>query len=99
MNLIPLADRLVVRREDNVTVTASGIVIPGSAAEKADQGTVLAVGPGKRNNDGDLKPIDVAVGDTVLFGRHAGQEVEVDKQTYLMLKADDVLAVVTLKNH
>jgi chaperonin GroES len=97
MNLIPLANRLVVQREDNVTVTASGIVIPDSAAEKADQGTVLAVGPGKRNNDGDLKAIDVAVGDIVLFGKHAGQEVEVDKQIYLMLKADDVLAVVTLK--
>jgi len=97
MNLIPLADRLVVQREDNVTVTASGIVIPGSAAEKADRGTVLAVGPGKRNDAGDLKAIDVAVGDTVLFGQHSGQEVKVDKQTYLMLKADDVLAVVTLR--
>ena len=97
MNLIPLADRLVVQRVDNVSVTASGIVIPDSASEKADRGTVLAVGPGKRNNDGDLKAIDVAVDDMVLFGKHSGQEVEVDKQTYLMLKADDVLAVVTLR--
>lgn len=98
MNLVPLADRLVVDRVDNVSVTASGIVIPGSAAEKADQGTVLAVGPGKRNNDGELIPIDIHVGDRVLFGKHSGQEVEIDKQKYLMLREDDVLAVITLKN-
>ena len=97
MNLKPLSDRVVVRRVDSESVTKGGIVIPDAAAEKADQGTVLAVGPGKRNNSSDLKAIDIAVGDIVLFGKHAGQEVEVDKQIYLMLKADDVLAVVTLK--
>ena len=76
MNLKPLSDRVVVRRVDSESVTKGGIVIPDAAAEKADQGTVLAVGPGKRNKEtSELIALDVAVGDRVLFGKFSGQTV------------------------
>jgi len=94
MNLRPLLDRVVVRRVDSEAVTKGGIVIPDTAAEKADQGTVLAVGPGKRNEHGDLVPLDVKVKDRVLFGRFAGQTVKVDKEELLILKEEDVLAII-----
>jgi chaperonin GroES len=95
MKLRPLNDRVVVRRVDSQTVTKGGIVIPDAAAEKADQGSVVAVGPGKRNNEGTLIPIDVAVGDKVLFGKFSGQTVKVDSEELLVLKEEDILAVVT----
>jgi chaperonin GroES len=95
MNLKPLSDRVVVRRVDSESVTKGGIVIPDAAAEKADQGTVLAVGPGKRNKDsGELVALDVAVDDRVLFGKFAGQTVKVDGEELLILKEDDILAVI-----
>lgn len=94
MKLRPLNDRVVVRRVDSQTVTKGGIVIPDAAAEKADQGTVVAVGPGKRI-DGTLVPLDVAVGDKVLFGKFSGQTVKVDSEELLVLKEEDILAVVT----
>jgi len=94
MNLRPLLDRVVVRRVDSEAVTKGGIVIPDTAAEKADQGTVLAVGPGKRNEHGDLVPLDVKVKDRVLFGKFAGQTVKVDKEELLILKEEDVLAII-----
>jgi chaperonin GroES len=94
MNLRPLSDRVVIRRVDSEAVTKGGIVIPDAAAEKADQGTVLAVGPGKRNNNGELNPIDVAINDRVLFGKFAGQTVKVDGEELLVLKEEDILAVI-----
>lgn len=94
MELKPLLDRVVVRRVDSDTVTKGGIVIPDNAAEKADHGTVLAVGPGKRDNNGNHVGIDVKSGDRVLFGKHSGQTVKVDGEELLILKEDDVLAVI-----
>jgi len=94
MNLRPLSDRVVIRRVDSEAVTKGGIVIPDAAAEKADQGTVLAVGPGKRNDNGQLSPIDVDINDRVLFGKFAGQTVKVDGEELLVLKEEDILAVI-----
>lgn len=96
MNLKPLSDRVVVRRVDSESVTKGGIVIPDAAAEKADQGTVLAVGPGKRNKDGELVALDVVVNDRVLFGKFSGQTVKVDGEELLILREEDILGVVTL---
>jgi len=94
MNLKPLSDRVVVRRVDSESVTAGGIFIPDAAAEKADSGTVLAVGPGKRNKEGEVVALDVAVNDRVLFGKFAGQTVKVDGEELLILKEEDILAVI-----
>jgi chaperonin GroES len=94
MNLKPLSDRVVIRRVDSEAVTKGGIVIPDAAAEKADQGTVLAVGPGKRNKEGELVALDVTVNDKVLFGKFAGQTVKVDGEELLILKEEDILAVI-----
>jgi len=94
MALRPLHDRVIIKRLDNERTTASGIVIPDSAAEKPDQGEVLAVGPGKKNEDGKLSPMDVKVGDKVLFGKYAGQTVKVDGEEVLVIREDEILAVV-----
>ena len=94
MNLKPLSDRVVVRRVDSESVTKGGIFIPDAATEKADQGRVLAVGPGKRNKDGQVVALDVAVNDRVLFGKFAGQTVKVDGEELLILKEEDILAVI-----
>ncbi len=94
MNLKPLSDRVVVRRVDSESVTKGGIVIPDAATEKADSGRVLAVGPGKRNKDGQVVALDVAVNDRVLFGKFAGQTVKVDGEELLILKEEDILAVI-----
>ena len=96
MNLKPLSDRVVVRRVDSESVTKGGIVIPDAATEKADQGTVLAVGPGKRNKDGELVALDVVVNDRVLFGKFSGQTVKVDGEELLILREEDILGVVTI---
>jgi chaperonin GroES len=95
MNLKPLSDRVVVRRVDSNTVTKGGIVIPDAATEKADQGSVIAVGPGRRNPDGHVIPMDVAVNDQVLFGKFAGQTVKVNGEELLILREDDIFAIVT----
>jgi chaperonin GroES len=94
MNLRPLSDRVVVRRVDSEAVTKGGIVIPDSATEKADQGSVLAVGPGKRNDEGTVVALDVQVNDRVLFGKFSGQTVKVDGEELLILKEDDILAII-----
>ena len=94
MALRPLHDRVIVKRLDNETKTASGIVIPDSAAEKPDQGEVLAVGPGKRTEDGKVLPVDLKVGDKVLFGKYAGQSVKVDGDEVLVIREDEILAVI-----
>jgi chaperonin GroES len=94
MSLRPLNDRVIVKRLDNQTTTSSGIVIPDSAAEKPDQGEVLAVGPGRINDQGNRLPIDIAVGDRVLFGKYAGQAIKIDGDELLVLREEDLLAVV-----
>ena len=94
MQLRPLHDRLIVQRlEDDVTQRTSGIVIPDSAKEKPQRGTVLAAGLGKSSDDGARMPMDVKAGDTILFGKYSGQEVRVDGVEYLIMKEDDVLAI------
>jgi chaperonin GroES len=95
MNLKPLDDRIVVRPNEAETQTASGLVIPDTAKEKPQQGEVLAVGPGKRSETtGDLIPVDIKVGDTVLYSKYGGTEVAVNGEDLLVLNSRDVLAVV-----
>ncbi|MDY0329509.1 MAG: co-chaperone GroES [Thiomonas sp.] len=94
MKLRPLHDRVVVKRIEQETTTASGIVIPGSAAEKPDQGEVLAVGPGKYDDQGKLVAMAVKVGDRVLFGKYAGQTVKVDGDELMVMREDDLMAVI-----
>ena len=95
MKLTPLHDRVIVKRLEVETKTASGIYIPDNAAEKPDQGEVLAVGPGKKNDKGELSAMSVKVGDRVLFGKYSGQSVKVDGDELLVMKEDDLLAVVS----
>ena len=94
MNIRPLHDRVIVKRVEAERTTASGIVIPDSAGEKPDQGEVLAVGPGKRDDSGKLNAPDVKVGDRVLFGKYSGQTVKVGGDELLIMKEDDLFAVV-----
>jgi chaperonin GroES len=97
MKLRPLHDRVIVKRLEQETKTASGIVIPDNAAEKPDQGEVLAVGPGKRNDKGDFVVPNVKVGDRVLFGKYSGQTVKVDGDELLVMREEDLFAVVEKK--
>lgn len=94
MKLRPLADRVIVKRLENETKTASGIYIPDNAAEKPDQGEVLAVGPGRTSEECKLVPLTVKVGDRVLFGRYGGQPVKVDGEELLVMKEEDLFAIV-----
>ncbi|HQY28259.1 MAG TPA: co-chaperone GroES [Burkholderiaceae bacterium] len=94
MKLRPLHDRVIVKRLDQERKTASGIVIPDNAAEKPDQGEVLAVGGGKVGDDGKVRPLDVKVGDKVLFGKYSGQTVKVDGDELLVMREEDIMAVV-----
>ena len=94
MKLRPLHDRVVVKRLDNERTTASGIVIPDNAAEKPDQGEVVAVGNGKILEDGKTKPVDVKVGEKILFGKYSGQTVKVDGDELLVLREDDIMAII-----
>ena len=90
----PLEDRILVRPEEGEETTASGIVIPDTAKEKPQEGTVLAVGPGKRSETGDLIPVDVSEGDRVIYSKYGGTEVKLDGEDLLILSARDVLAIV-----
>jgi len=95
MNLKPLDDRIVVRPNEAETQTASGLVIPDTAKEKPQQGEVLAVGPGKRaESSGELIPVDISVGDTVLYSKYGGTEIAVDGEDLLVLNGRDILAIV-----
>ena len=94
MNIRPLHDRVIVKRVEAERTTASGIVIPDSAGEKPDQGEVLAVGPGKRTDKGDFITLNVKVGDRVLFGKYSGQTVKVDGDELLVMREEDLFAVV-----
>ena len=94
MKLRPLHDRVIIKRLDNERKTASGIVIPESAAEKPDQVEVLAVGNGKVGDDGKDRPLAVKVGDKVLFGKYSGQTVKVEGDELLVMREEDIMAVV-----
>jgi len=94
MKIRPLHDRVIVKRVEQQRKTASGIVIPDSAAEKPEQGEVLAVGPGKTLQDGTVRPMELKVGDQVLFGKYSGQTVKVDGEELLVLREEDIFAVV-----
>ena len=92
--LIPLADRLLVERLEVEEKTAGGIVLPDTAKEKPIQGRVVAVGEGRRNDEGKVIPLQVKEGDTILFGKYAGTEVKIDGEEYLIVREDDVLAIL-----
>ena len=96
MNLRPLHDRVIVKRLDQETKTASGLIIPDAAAEKPDQGEILAVGNGKVQENGQVRPLEVKIGDRVLFGKYSGQAVKVDGQELLVMREEDIMAVVAL---
>jgi chaperonin GroES len=93
MKIRPLHDRIVVKRLESETQTKGGIIIPDSAKEKPIEGRVVAVGNGKLLKDGKLRPLDITVGDVVLFGKYAGNEVKIDGQDYVLLREDDLLAI------
>jgi chaperonin GroES len=92
--LRPLHDRIIVKRLDQETKTASGLIIPDAAAEKPDQGRVLAIGNGKILDDGRVRSLDVKVGDLVLFGKYSGQTVKMDGEEVLVMREEDILAVI-----
>ena len=94
MNLRPLQDRIIVKRVEEESKTAGGIFIPETAKEKPQRGKIVAVGNGKKTEDGKVLPLDVKVGDLVLFGKYAGTEIKVDNDDFLMMREDDILAVV-----
>ena len=94
LKLKPLADRLVVEPKEREETTPSGLVLPETAKEKPQEGEVLAVGPGRRDDDGKRVEMDVAVGDTVLFAKYSGTEIKMDGRKLLILKESDILAIV-----
>jgi chaperonin GroES len=94
MNIQPLHDRIIVEAAAKEEKSAGGIILPDTAQEKPQRGKVLAVGPGKRLDSGQLAPIDVKEGDVVLYGKYSGTEVTVDGTDYVILRAEDVLAVL-----
>lgn len=94
MSLRPLHDRIIVERISEDETTAGGIIIPDSAKEKPQRGKVIAIGKGKIADDGSIRPLDLKAGDTVLFGKYAGTEIKIENQDRLIMREDDVLAVI-----
>ncbi len=94
MKIRPLHDRVIVKRLEEERRTASGIVIPDAATEKPDQGEVIAVGSGKIGDDGKVRPMNVKVGDKVLFGKYSGQAFKMDGVEYLQMREDDIIGVI-----
>ncbi len=94
MKIRPLHDRVIVKRVEQERKSTGGIVIPDTAAEKPDQGEVIAVGPGKRNDEGKREPLDVKVGDRILFGKYSGSTVMVEGTEYLVMREEDIMGVV-----
>jgi chaperonin GroES len=94
MDIRPLHDRIIVERLEEETKTAGGLIIPDTAKEKPQQGKVIAVGKGKKTEDGKVLPLDVKVGDKILFGKYAGTEIKIEGKEFLMMREDDVLGVV-----
>ncbi|MDY6848382.1 MAG: co-chaperone GroES [Geoalkalibacter sp.] len=94
MKIRPLQDRIIVERVEEETTTASGIIIPDTAKEKPQEGKVIAVGNGKKTEEGKVIALDVKVGDKVLFGKYAGTEIKIEGKEYLMMREDDILGIV-----
>ena len=94
MNIRPLHDRIIIQRLEEGEQKVGGIIIPDSAKEKPQQGKVIAAGNGKTKDDGNRIPLDVIAGDTILFGKYSGQEIKLDGQDYLIMKEDEVLAII-----
>jgi len=94
MKLKPLHDNILVRRTEEEETSAGGIILSGSAKEKPSQGTVVAVGPGKKNDSGETTPLNVAEGDTVVFGQYGGNEIKLDGEEYLILSESDIFGVI-----
>ena len=94
MKIRPLQDRVVVKRQDEETTSAGGIVLPGSATEKPQQGEVVAVGPGKKSEDGKVSTVDLKVGDHVVFGQYGGNTVKIDGEEYLIMSESEIYGVV-----
>jgi chaperonin GroES len=94
MKIRPLHDRVIVKRLEEERKTASGIVIPDTAGEKPDQGEVLAVGKGKINDEGKVRPLDVKVGNRVLFGKYSGQTVKVEGEEVLVMREEDIMGII-----
>jgi chaperonin GroES len=94
MNVRPLQDRIIVERVEEETTTAGGLIIPDTAKEKPQNGKVLAVGQGKKLPDGKTVPMDLKVGDKVLFGKYSGSEIKLDGKEYLIMREEDILCVV-----
>ena len=95
MKFTPLHDKVLVKRTEEEEKSAGGIVLPGSATEKPSQGEVVAVGPGKKSENGDVSPVGVAVGDTIIFGQYGGNEIKIDGDDYLILSELDIFGVVS----
>jgi chaperonin GroES len=94
MNIRPLHDRVVVKREEEERKSAGGIVSPDSATEKPSRGTIIAIGTGKLMEDGKVRPLDVKVGDKVLFGKYSGTEVEMVAEKFLVMREEDIMGVI-----
>ena len=94
MNVRPLHDRIIVQRIEEGEQKVGGIIIPDTAKEKPQQGKIIAAGKGRVEKDGKVTPLDVKAGDTVLFGKYAGQEIKIDGNEYLIMREDEVLAIV-----
>ena len=94
MNVRPLHDRIIVQRLEEEEQRVGGIIIPDTAKEKPQQGKVIAVGKGRIEKDGKITPLDVKSGDTVLFGKYAGQEIKIDGSEYLIIREEEVLGVI-----
>ena len=94
MNVRPLHDRIIVQRIEEGEQKIGGIIIPDTAKEKPQQGKVIAAGAGKTKDDGKRQPLDVKAGDTILFGKYSGQEIKLDGEEYLIMREDEVLAVI-----
>ena len=95
MKFTPLHDKVLVKRTEEEEKSAGGIILPSSASEKPSQGEVVAVGPGKKSENGDVSPVGVAVGDTVIFGQYGGNEIKIDGDEYLILSESDIFGVVS----
>ena len=94
MKFRPLHDRVVIRRAEGDTKSKGGIIIPDNAKEKPQEGEVIAVGPGARDENGALVPLDVKAGDLILFGKYSGQEIKLEGDEYLIMREDEVLAII-----
>lgn len=94
MNIKPLGDRVLVRRLEEEEVVRGGIIVPDTAKEKPQRGEVIAVGPGARNDKGEIVPMNVKKGDKVLFGKYAGSDVKIGDEDYLIMREDDILGII-----